>query len=131
MSGAILDGKRINHEILGELKPRIEALKKKARPPALAVVLVGDDAASQIYVRNKIKTCAELGIRSLDSTPGASISTEELLRIIDGFNRDPETCAAVPFARVCSGRGTRMVRHLMTALRIVDRRPLSVILTSA
>ena len=90
MSGAILDGKRINQEILDELRPRIETLKKRARPPSLAVVLVGEDPASQIYVRNKIKTCAELGIRSLDSTPAAGISTPELLRIIDGFNRDPE-----------------------------------------
>jgi hypothetical protein len=47
------------------------------------------------------------------------------------FYRDPETAAAVPFARVCSGRGTQIIRHLMAALRIVDRRPLSVILTSA
>lgn len=47
------------------------------------------------------------------------------------FYRDPQTGAAVPFARVCSGRGTQMIRHLVTALRVVDRRPLSVILTSA
>lgn len=90
MSGAVLDGKRVNQEILDELRPRIEALRNKARPPVLAVVLVGDDPASQIYVRSKIKTCAELGIRSLDSTPPASIPTQELLRIVDGFNRDPE-----------------------------------------
>jgi len=47
------------------------------------------------------------------------------------FYRDPETGTALPFARVCSGRGTQMIRHLLTALRIVDRRPPSVILTSA
>jgi methylenetetrahydrofolate dehydrogenase (NADP+) / methenyltetrahydrofolate cyclohydrolase len=90
MSGAVLDGKRINQEILDELRPRIEALRNKARPPALAVVLVGDDPASQIYVRSKIKTCAELGIRSLDATPPATTTTHELLRIVNGFNQDPE-----------------------------------------
>lgn len=90
MSGAVLDGKRINHEILDELRPGIEALRKKARPPALAVVLVGDDPASQIYVRSKIKTSGELGIRSLDAMPPAGISTAELLSIIDGFNKDPD-----------------------------------------
>ena len=90
MSGVVLDGKKINQQIFNELHPRIERLRTKARPPALAVVLVGSDPASQIYVRNKIKACAELGIRSLDATPAASISTGELLNIIHNFNNDPE-----------------------------------------
>ncbi|HSU33416.1 MAG TPA: bifunctional methylenetetrahydrofolate dehydrogenase/methenyltetrahydrofolate cyclohydrolase FolD [Bryobacteraceae bacterium] len=84
----VLDGKKIRDEILAELRPRIEALKVKGRPPALAVILVGDNPASQIYVRNKIKACHELGIRSLDTKPPASITTEQLLEIIDGYNRD-------------------------------------------
>jgi methylenetetrahydrofolate dehydrogenase (NADP+)/methenyltetrahydrofolate cyclohydrolase len=90
MAGVILDGRRISQEILSELKPRIETLRQKARPPALAVVLVGEDPASQIYVRNKIKTCRELGITSLDRTPPANTTTEELLEIIQSFNEDPE-----------------------------------------
>ena len=90
MSGTVLDGRKINREILDELRPRIAALRAKKRPPALAVVLVGDDPASHIYVRNKIKTCHELGIESLDVTPPASVTTEELLRIIEGFNNNPE-----------------------------------------
>ncbi|MDQ2774973.1 MAG: bifunctional methylenetetrahydrofolate dehydrogenase/methenyltetrahydrofolate cyclohydrolase FolD [Acidobacteriota bacterium] len=89
MSGAILDGKKINFEIQQELKPRIEVLRAKARPPALAVILAGDDPASQIYVRSKIKTCHALGIRSIDFTPPASITTEELLAIIKRLNDDP------------------------------------------
>jgi methylenetetrahydrofolate dehydrogenase (NADP+) / methenyltetrahydrofolate cyclohydrolase len=89
MSGVVLDGKTINQDILDELRPRIEALRAKARPPALAVILVGNDPASQIYVRNKIKTCQELGIRSLDATPTADISTQELLNVICCFNNDP------------------------------------------
>jgi methylenetetrahydrofolate dehydrogenase (NADP+) / methenyltetrahydrofolate cyclohydrolase len=84
----VLDGKKIRDEILAELKPRIEALKSKARPPALAVILVGDNPASQIYVRNKIKACYELGIRSLDTKPPATITTDQLLAIIDGYNKD-------------------------------------------
>lgn len=90
MSGEVLDGKKINREILEELRPRIEALREKKRPPALAVVLVGDDPASHIYVRNKIKTCHELGIESLDLAPPANVTTEELLRIIKSFNDNPE-----------------------------------------
>jgi methylenetetrahydrofolate dehydrogenase (NADP+) / methenyltetrahydrofolate cyclohydrolase len=95
MSGAILntrvlDGRRISREIREELRPRIDALRARCRPPALAVVLVGSDPASQIYVRNKIKACQELGIRSLDVTPPDSITNEELLAFIQSFNIDRE-----------------------------------------
>jgi methylenetetrahydrofolate dehydrogenase (NADP+)/methenyltetrahydrofolate cyclohydrolase len=90
MAAAILDGKKVRDEILERLKPRIEALRTKSRPPGLAVVLVGDNPASEIYVRNKVKASEELGIRSFKSTPPASITTEELLAIVDKFNRDPE-----------------------------------------
>ncbi|MBV9266607.1 MAG: bifunctional methylenetetrahydrofolate dehydrogenase/methenyltetrahydrofolate cyclohydrolase FolD [Acidobacteriaceae bacterium] len=88
MSGVALDGKRIKEEIEQELRPRIAALRERKRAPSIAVVLVGDDPASQIYVRSKIKTCAELGITSIDVTPDSKISTEELLDIVDSFNRD-------------------------------------------
>jgi methylenetetrahydrofolate dehydrogenase (NADP+) / methenyltetrahydrofolate cyclohydrolase len=88
MSGIVLDGKKINAEIQAELRPRIDALRAVARPPALAVVLVGEDPASQIYVGNKIKTCEELGIRSLDFALPASSSTEELLTLIQRLNED-------------------------------------------
>ncbi|HEY2845482.1 MAG TPA: tetrahydrofolate dehydrogenase/cyclohydrolase catalytic domain-containing protein, partial [Bryobacteraceae bacterium] len=57
----ILDGTVVRGRILEELKPRIQRLK---RPPGLAVVLAGNDPASEVYVRNKIKTCAEIGIFS-------------------------------------------------------------------
>jgi methylenetetrahydrofolate dehydrogenase (NADP+) / methenyltetrahydrofolate cyclohydrolase len=98
MSGAILntrvlDGRRISQEIQQELRPRIDDLRAKCRAPTLAVVLVGNDPASQIYVRNKIKTSQELGIRSLDATPPDSITSEELLVIIQSFNADPEVDA--------------------------------------
>ena len=89
MSGEVLDGKKISHEIQKELQPRIEKLLTRHRAPALAVVLVGHDPASQIYVRNKIKTCHDLGITSIDLTPPESSSTEELLAIIQQLNDDP------------------------------------------
>lgn len=89
----VLDGRRISQEIQQELRPRIEALGTRRRRPALAVVLVGSDPASQIYVRNKIKTSQELGIRSLDVTPPDSITNEELLSLVQTFNSDPEVDA--------------------------------------
>src|SRR6478736_998081 len=82
----ILDGNRVRDDIKSELRPRVEALAAKGRPPGLAVVLVGQDPASQIYVRNKIKTCHDLGIYSESITPPDSISTAELLAIVEGLN---------------------------------------------
>lgn len=69
MSGKILDGKWVRDQILEELRPRVAALAAKRRPPGLAAVLVGNDPASEIYVRNKIKACADLGIYSEKITP--------------------------------------------------------------
>ena len=82
----ILDGNRVRDEIKSELKPRVDALAAQGRAPGLAVVLVGDNPASQIYVRNKIKTCRDLGIYSESITPPDSISTAELLAIVEGLN---------------------------------------------
>ena len=89
----ILDGNRVRDQILHSLRPRVEALAAASRPPGLAVVLVGDDPGSQIYVRNKVKACAELGIASQSLTPPASITTGELLAIIDGLNQRPDVDA--------------------------------------
>ena len=86
----ILDGNRVRDDIKSELKPRVDALAARARPPGLAVVLVGHHPASEIYVRNKIKTCRDLGIYSESITPPESISTAELLAIVDGLNARPE-----------------------------------------
>jgi methylenetetrahydrofolate dehydrogenase (NADP+)/methenyltetrahydrofolate cyclohydrolase len=83
----ILDGNAVRSEILARLKPRILML---GRPPGLAVVLVGHDPASEIYVRGKIKACAELGIYSEKLTPPETITTDELLAVVDELNRRPE-----------------------------------------
>src|SRR5271168_3126555 len=90
MSAKILDGKWVREQILAELRPRIANFTAKHRPPGLAVILVGHDPASEIYVRGKIKTCGELGIYSEKITPPESISTEELLGIIEGLNQREE-----------------------------------------
>lgn len=80
----ILDGAPVRDRILEGLKPRI---KRLARPPGLAVVLVGDDPASSQYVRNKIKTCVEVGVYSEKLTPPSTSTTEELLAVIEGLNQ--------------------------------------------
>jgi methylenetetrahydrofolate dehydrogenase (NADP+) / methenyltetrahydrofolate cyclohydrolase len=83
----ILDGAWVRRQIFDELKPRVSKLSAEGRPPGLAVVLVGDNPASEIYVRNKERACADLGIYSDKLTPPASISTDELLALIDDLNR--------------------------------------------
>ncbi len=90
VSAQILDGKRIRDQILAELKPRIAAMVGARRSPGLAVVLVGNDPASEIYVRNKVKACEELGIYSEKITPPREISTADLLGIVEGLNQRPE-----------------------------------------
>lgn len=82
----ILDGIRIRNQILEECKERVAKLVAARRPPGLTVILVGDDPASHIYVRNKIKACEEIGIRSRRLTPPAEISTEELVALVEQLN---------------------------------------------
>ena len=85
----ILDGKALSEKIRGQLRREVEELKKKAgREPALAVVLVGNDPASEIYVRNKIKACQKIGIRSIDKKLPANITQEELNSIVRELNED-------------------------------------------
>jgi methylenetetrahydrofolate dehydrogenase (NADP+)/methenyltetrahydrofolate cyclohydrolase len=86
----LFDGKAIAARIQEELKPRIAAMN---RPPGIAVVLVGNHAASEIYVRNKIRTCEELGIRHWKLTPPESVSTAQMLDLIARLNADPEVDA--------------------------------------
>ena len=90
MSARILDGKWVRDQILSELVSRVDKVKQKGRPPGLAVVLVGHDPASEIYVRNKIKACADLGIYSERVAPPDTVTTEELLAIIEGLNQREE-----------------------------------------
>ena len=86
----ILDGNRIRDEIKIECRSRVEKLLSRGRPPGLAVVLVGHNPASEIYVRNKVKTSHELGIAGETLTPPESSTTAELLAIIDTLNQRPE-----------------------------------------
>ena len=91
MSARILDGKRIAQELLGQLGLRVAARVAEGLPaPGLAVVLVGSDAASAVYVRNKRKACHQVGFRSFDHDLPAETSQAELFALIDQLNADPE-----------------------------------------
>ncbi len=86
----LLEGTRIRDEILSECRPRVERLRAAGDPPGLAVILAGNNAGSEIYVRNKIKACESLGIYSEKITPPESVTTAELLDILHALNRRPE-----------------------------------------
>jgi len=81
-------GKEVSEEIYGELRVRIDALKSRGTVPGLAVVLVGDDPASQTYVRMKGRKCEELGMHSVTEIMPGSATEEELLEKIGELNRD-------------------------------------------
>ena len=86
MSAIILDGNKIRDEILGDLRKEIEELKRAGIVPGLAAVLVGDNPASQIYVRSKVKTCESLGLFSEKIEPPATSTTEEMLALVEKLN---------------------------------------------
>ena len=86
MAGRILDGKKIRDEILAEVKAEVSVLGARGVQPKLIAVLVGEDPASQIYVRNKIRACEQVGIASETLRPPADISTEQMLELVRELN---------------------------------------------
>lgn len=87
MPARILDGTKIAQDIRGEVAAEVKTMAAAGLRPGLAVVLVGHNPASEIYVRGKVKACEEVGIYSEKLTPPDSVSTSELLAIIDKLNR--------------------------------------------
>jgi len=90
VSARILNGTELGQQIRAELRQQVEELKQAGVTPGLAAVLVGENPASHIYVRNKIRACEELGLYSERHTPPATTTTAELLALIDDLNRRPE-----------------------------------------
>jgi methylenetetrahydrofolate dehydrogenase (NADP+) / methenyltetrahydrofolate cyclohydrolase len=89
MSAEILDGKAIAADLRQQIKERVdERVAADMRPPGLAVVLVGENPASQVYVRNKRKSCDEVGFHSVSHDLPASTTQDELLALIDRLNAD-------------------------------------------
>ncbi len=86
----VLDGVEIAAEIKAEVQQQVHALAVQGIRPGLAVILVGQVAASEIYVRSKVKTCGELGISSEMLTPPETVTTDELLALVAGLNARDE-----------------------------------------
>lgn len=90
MSAIIIDGVAMAKQVLAEQKTRADRLAQQGRPPGLAVVLVGDDQASAVYVRSKERACREAGVRTFDTRLPAATTEAELLQKVDALNCDPQ-----------------------------------------
>jgi methylenetetrahydrofolate dehydrogenase (NADP+)/methenyltetrahydrofolate cyclohydrolase len=88
MTARILDGLKIRDEIFAELKTEVAAMTAAGVRPGLAAVLVGENPASQLYVKSKIAACGQLGLASWMHTPPATVTTRELLQLVDDLNGD-------------------------------------------
>lgn len=84
----IIDGKKLSQEIRSNLKIKCEELKEKGINPKLAVIMVGEDKASQLYVRNKSKACNEVGIEFEEFLLAENTKQEELIELIEKLNKD-------------------------------------------
>ena len=89
VSAQKIDGIALSAQLRSDLSARVTALKAKGVAPGLAVILVGDDPASAVYVRNKVKACADTGVHSVFEKYEASLSEAELLTRIASLNTDP------------------------------------------
>jgi methylenetetrahydrofolate dehydrogenase (NADP+)/methenyltetrahydrofolate cyclohydrolase len=90
MPARILDGTKLATDIRAEVAAEVRALSAAGTRPGLAVILAGHNPASEIYVRGKVKACEEVGIYSEQHTPPDSVTTAELLRLVDDLNRRDE-----------------------------------------
>jgi methylenetetrahydrofolate dehydrogenase (NADP+) / methenyltetrahydrofolate cyclohydrolase len=89
MTAQLINGNELSAKLRTDVARRAAALKAKGITPGLAVVLVGDNAASQVYVRNKVKACADNGLHSVMEKHPADMSEAALLALVDKLNNDP------------------------------------------
>ena len=89
MTAKIIDGKEIARQVRADWKIRVEQLQKAGVQPGLAVIMVGENAASKVYVRNKVKACQDIGIHSEEILLPADATQERVLGAIDRLNLDP------------------------------------------
>ena len=88
MSASIIDGNALSAQMRQQVSERVKALHTQGIKPGLAVILVGDNPASQVYVRNKVKACEQTGIHSLLEKHAASLSEADLLARVHALNQD-------------------------------------------
>lgn len=88
MTAQLIDGNALSRQLRADVATRVTALKARGITPGLAVILVGDNAASQVYVRNKVKACEDTGMNSVLETWPADMSEADLLARVEALNND-------------------------------------------
>ncbi|MCE2943291.1 MAG: bifunctional methylenetetrahydrofolate dehydrogenase/methenyltetrahydrofolate cyclohydrolase FolD [Lysobacteraceae bacterium] len=121
MTARLLDGKGIADRLLDDLAARVKARLDAGKPrPGLAVVLVGDDPASAVYVRNKRRACAKVGIEALDFDLPASTTNAEIEALIDRLNADPAVHGILVQLPLPDGRDGREIIQRIDPRKDVD-----------
>lgn len=117
----LLDGNRVRDQILEELRPRVEEVTRAlGRAPGLAVIRAGDNAASEVYVRNKTKAAGALGIWSETLTPPESVTTAELLSMVGMLNRRADVDAILVQLPLPAGVDAQQVLLAVDPAKDVD-----------
>lgn len=120
MTARILDGLKIRDQIFAELKGEMAAMTEAGIRPGLAAVLVGDNPASQLYVKSKIAACEQLGIASCMHMPPATVTTREMLQLVDDLNGDPAVDGILIQLPLPSQVDTKLVLESVDPAKDVD-----------
>src|SRR6267154_4704976 len=120
MTARILDGTKIRDQIFAELKDEVRLLTAAGVRPGLAAVLVGENPASQLYVKSKIAACQEIGLASALITPPATVGTLEMLAVVDDLNRDNNVDGILVHLPLPSQVDTKRVLEAVDPAKDVD-----------
>lgn len=116
----IIDGKKVSAEVKARVAAEVAALKEKGVTPGLAVIIVGDDSASQVYVRNKEKACAETGMYSEKYALPAETTQEELLNLVKELNGKKEISGILCQLPLPSHLNSDIVINTIAPIKDVD-----------
>ena len=116
----IIDGKLVANEVREEIAVEVAKLKENGIEPALAVVIVGEDPASKVYVSNKKKACEKAGITSVEYALPETTTREELLKLIDKLNNDPKINGILVQMPLPKGLDEREVINAISPIKDVD-----------
>jgi methylenetetrahydrofolate dehydrogenase (NADP+)/methenyltetrahydrofolate cyclohydrolase len=121
VAAKIIDGVATSRKIREECRSRVESLKTKAGlTPGLAVILVGEDPASLLYIRNKLKACEEIGIRSYKFNFPVSVDQAEVVRQIKALNEDPNVHGILVQLPLPSSFDLMQILHVISIDKDVD-----------
>ena len=120
MTAKIIDGKAIAKEMRGDLAKQVVELTKQGRQPGLAVVLVGDDPASAVYVRSKKRACEEVGINSVIHRLPGETTQAELLSLVEELNQDPKIHGILVQLPLPQGLNEEIVINAISPKKDVD-----------